>query len=126
MEPQHIIITIFGLILLIVIVLIYSGHPCNDTCEDMIDLSIIENMNNSSKENHVYKENCNCNKHKLLTHVEHYSDNSFQPDYAWLSQNNLMPWWNSTRHTRNMSYDLRGDVPIIPTYIGPFNSSPLI
>ncbi len=33
------------------------------------------------------------------------------------------PWWNSNslRHTRNMSYDLRGDVPQqYPYYIGPW------
>jgi hypothetical protein len=22
----------------------------------------------------------------------------------------IQPWWNSTRHTRNMSYDIRGDI----------------
>ena len=31
------------------------------------------------------------------------------------------PFWNSTRHTRGMSYDLRGDVPI-PYFMNlPFN-----
>ena len=35
------------------------------------------------------------------------------------------PLWNyPTRHTRNMSYDLRGDVPIWPYYIGPWLQSP--
>lgn len=33
------------------------------------------------------------------------------------------PWWNSTRSTRNMSYDIRGDIPIPKTYIGPWNIS---
>lgn len=36
------------------------------------------------------------------------------------------PYWNaSTRHTRNMSYDLRGDVPIPPSQQAwfPFNMS---
>lgn len=32
-------------------------------------------------------------------------------------------WWNSTRSTRNMSYDLRGDIPIPPSYVGPWNIS---
>lgn len=36
---------------------------------------------------------------------------------------NRYPWWNSTRSTRNMSYDLRGDVPIPRTYVGPWNNS---
>lgn len=26
------------------------------------------------------------------------------------------PWWNSTRRTRNMNYDLRGDPLIIPKH----------
>ena len=39
---------------------------------------------------------------------------------------NLLPWWNSTRHTRNMSWDIRGDVPQIPYYVGPWMNSPLI
>jgi len=34
------------------------------------------------------------------------------------------PYWNaSTRHTRNMSYDLRGDVPITQQAWFPFNMS---
>ena len=36
----------------------------------------------------------------------------------------LPPYWNiPTRHTRGMSYDIRGDVPI-PSYdVGPWNNS---
>ena len=37
------------------------------------------------------------------------------------------PIWNMpTRFTRNMSYDLRGDVPIIPYHPGPWLISPLM
>jgi hypothetical protein len=36
------------------------------------------------------------------------------------------PWWNSTRHTRNMSYDLRGDPIIIPKKEYIWNNSDLI
>jgi hypothetical protein len=36
------------------------------------------------------------------------------------------PWWNSTRFTRNMSYDLRGDVPINLFPTGPWWNSPLL
>ena len=35
------------------------------------------------------------------------------------------PLRNITRSTRNMSYDLRGDVPISYTYVGPWNNSSL-
>lgn len=31
-----------------------------------------------------------------------------------INKYNEFPWWNSTRRTRNMSYDLRGDPIIIP------------
>lgn len=31
-----------------------------------------------------------------------------------INKYNEFPWWNSTRRTRNMSYDLRGDPLIIP------------
>ena len=31
-----------------------------------------------------------------------------------INEYNEFPWWNSTRRTRNMSYDLRGDPLIIP------------
>jgi hypothetical protein len=35
-----------------------------------------------------------------------------------------LPFWNiPTRTTRNMSYDLRGDVPIRHSYVGPWNIS---
>lgn len=30
-----------------------------------------------------------------------------------LNQLGYLPWWNSTRYTRNMSHDLRGDVPLM-------------
>ena len=36
------------------------------------------------------------------------------------------PWWNSTRFTRNMSYDLRGDEVPYPYYVGPWWVSPRI
>lgn len=47
-------------------------------------------------------------------------------DVGWLSDGELMPWWNSTRFTRNMSYDLRGDIPIRPEYVGPWLNSPFL
>ena len=38
----------------------------------------------------------------------------------------LQPWWNSTRHTHNMSYDIRGDVHNRFSYTGIWNLSPLL
>jgi hypothetical protein len=37
----------------------------------------------------------------------------------------LLSWWNSTRHTKNMSYDIRGDIPPFSYYTGPWNNSSL-
>ena len=38
----------------------------------------------------------------------------------------IQPWWNSTRHTRNMSYDIRGDAHNPISYMGLWNISPLL
>jgi hypothetical protein len=45
---------------------------------------------------------------------------------SWLSLQGLLPWWNSTRSTRNTSYDLRGDVPIFYNDVGPWHIAPNI
>lgn len=100
-----------------------------DMCEDKIDLSLLTNEPFKSNMRTLVGNKgygCNCNKHKFIEHIERFTDVGFAPDYAWLSNHNLLPWWNSTRHTRNMSYDIRGDVPIIPSYVGPWMNSPLI
>jgi hypothetical protein len=44
----------------------------------------------------------------------------FYPGNSW------SPWWNSTRHTRNMSYDLRGDIPTSYYPVGPWLNSGLV
>lgn len=48
------------------------------------------------------------------------------PTDTWLMQHNLMPFWNSTRSTRNTSWDIRGDVKPSLQSVGPWNISPLI
>lgn len=55
-----------------------------------------------------------------------YYDTLVGPQDYLAVRGNLFPWWNSTRHTRNMSWDLRGDVLIKPHYVGPWLNSPLI
>lgn len=46
---------------------------------------------------------------------------------SFLNKEGFWPIWNMpTRYTRNMSYDLRGDVPIIPYHPGPWLLSPLM
>lgn len=116
METQNIIVISLLILAIVIIVLFYKTPKNNSKCEDMedmIELPIIFADDSDDKQ-------------KLITHAENFSNISFQPDYAWLSRYNLLPWWNSTRHTRNSSYDLRGDVPIIPSYVGPWNNSDMI
>jgi hypothetical protein len=48
------------------------------------------------------------------------------PSVGWLSSQGLLPWWNSTRNTRNMSYDIRGDIPPIIHPVGPWHISPVL
>ncbi len=44
-------------------------------------------------------------------------------NYPYWDNESSYPFWNSQRSTRNMSYDLRGDVPI-PYFMNlPFNMS---
>ena len=45
----------------------------------------------------------------------------YEYNYGFLYE---MPFWNATRHTRNMSYDLRGDIPPLFYPTGPWNQSP--
>ena len=50
----------------------------------------------------INENKCKCNK------IENFHTNYVcNCNYKYLS-----PWWNSTRHTRNTSWDIRGDVPI--------------
>lgn len=42
------------------------------------------------------------------------------PSVGWLSRRGLLPWWNSTRDTTNMSYDIRGDIPPVYYPVGPW------
>jgi hypothetical protein len=52
----------------------------------------------------------------------HYST----PSVGWLSRRGLLPWWNSTRDTKNMSYDIRGDIPPFNYPVGPWLNSPVV
>lgn len=65
-------------------------------------------------------------KKKLNEHMTHYHNDTFSPDYIWLNRMHLLPWWNSTRYTRNSSWDIRGDIPNRFYDVGPFYRSSLI
>ena len=56
---------------------------------------------------------------------EHITDNIYD-EYIDTYPIYIQPWWNSTRHTRNMSYDLRGDIKNPYWYTGPWSLSPLL
>lgn len=58
--------------------------------------------------------------------VDRNDHNNEQPIIRNNYMFNWFPWWNSTRYTRNMSYDLRGDVPIHVKYIPSWYASPHI
>lgn len=49
-----------------------------------------------------------CCKHNIKEHItdDYYNEYIESPIYTQYIQ----PWWNSTRYTRNMSYDVRGDI----------------
>lgn len=56
--------------------------------------------------------------------VENFYEGYFPyPNYLRYPLLNDRIWWNSSPSTRNMSYDLRGDVPIPMSYVGPWNIS---
>ncbi|VBB18909.1 hypothetical protein YASMINEVIRUS_1441 [Yasminevirus sp. GU-2018] len=133
MDSNTIILIGLGLVALFIVYKAFNPSltsvtdKSTDKCEDMVDLALLDGIpGDASGIVKSYGYTCGCNKHKFMEHIERFNDVGFEPDFAWLARNNLLPWWNSTRHTRNMSYDLRGDVPIVPTYVGPWMNSPLI
>jgi hypothetical protein len=96
----------------------------DDRCETMSNLA--------TKDGYVVKSygyvdnKCDCDRHKLLRHIQGASNEEFTPDMDWLTYHNLLPWWNSTRNTKNMSYDIRGDVPVGVHFVPVWYASPHI
>lgn len=106
----------FIVILLLTIFIFGKGRKNDDI--DTEDTNEV----NDRKINPLLMNNVN-DRQKLAYHIDHFYDVGFDPDYAWLASRGLLPWWNSTRRTRNMSYDLRGDVPIDPYQSALFRAS---
>ena len=84
-----------------------------------------ENMINVKKYTmHRIGSGCNCRSR------EHYASSDDDENYDIVPNRYelpiLGPWWNSTRFNKNSSWDIRGDVPINPVYVGPWLASPLI
>jgi hypothetical protein len=85
--------------------------------ENMVDITQYGMYNSGS--------DCNCR-----TRTNHTSDNETEDIYNNVYNDYephiIGPWWNSTRFNRNSSWDIRGDVPINPVYVGPWLVSPLL
>ncbi len=127
MKDFHIMTLIFfGVLTILVIAYIYN---CND--------EHFTRTNRSKSHSFIIgRSRCNCNNSRLENFSSYddgeyydYYDIANYPTQTWPAQNyqiDNLPWWNSTRHTRNMSWDIRGDVPITSYYVGPWHNSPLI
>lgn len=101
-------------ILLIILIIAYFAicflfTNCN------IPTKRIENIASVKYSNHGDPDN---------SMVYYYDPRSYQ--VGFMSGNGLLPWWNSTRHTRNMSYDPRGGINVPINYVGPWNISPFL
>jgi hypothetical protein len=86
-------------------------------------------LNNRNKITETYSIHDNSeNSDTYIQYYDHISRNIpmlDHPSQAWLAEKGLLSWWNSTRHTKNMSYDIRGDIPPFSYYTGPWNNSSL-
>jgi hypothetical protein len=102
---------IIGLFLVGILVILYAFFIYNSD----------ENMLNLRHKKYLMGSRCNCNEGFCSSCGD--SDDSIIPDMYPVP---VIPFWNSTRHTRNSSWDIRGDIPITPYYLGPWWQSPLI
>ncbi len=82
---------------------------------------VVNGVNNGNKDEHFAVSGSDGELYdgNVAYFPEKYSD-----WFPFFNIGNLFPWWNSTRFTHNMSYDIRGDVYTPYTYNGPWWSSP--
>lgn len=115
MEDLHIIVLI--VLGILTIGFVYHLYDLSCGCDNS------EHMKNISKSKNrpyiISRSGCGGCRRGGIEGFAAYDDNGEYYD-------TLLPWWNSTRHTRNMFWDIRGDVPITPYYVGPWLNSPLI
>ncbi len=109
---------IIGIIVLCVLVLIlYCNYFLTE--EKREPIANLHPDSDETKTNGMYRD-----------YEDGIEDNLNLDKYGWakygVSWYGWGPWWNSMRHTRNMSYDLRGDIPPYQYNNGPWWNSELI
>jgi hypothetical protein len=77
------------------------------------------------RENYAPNIDSDFNQYSPVTYPPNMYANAM-PSVGWLSRRGLLPWWNSTRDTKNMSYDIRGDIPPRLYPVGPWLNSAII
>lgn len=109
---------------ILVFLLIFGYVYNNNDYENMMDLKNMLTRDNSVVD--YFKYDYEKNNLRRGRDVDHFNHDGSEPDFTWLSIHNLLPWWNSTRRTRNMSYDIRGDIATVLYRVSPWHNSPLI
>lgn len=115
MDDMHII----GIIVLCVLILVILCK-CFLTEEDDEDKEFIANIHPDPDDAMKFYKNYEDGTEDNLDLNRHRWAKTGVPWYGW------GPWWNSMRHTRNMSYDLRGEIPPYRYNTGPWWNSELI
>lgn len=106
--------------ILIVVIMIYKDWSANISNKDKDK----EEEQKKIKENYAPNIDGDFNQYAPARDPRMYYPP--QPSIGWLSRRGLLPWWNSTRDTKNMSYDIRGDVPPFRYPVGPWLNSTIV
>lgn len=127
MEDLHIMV----LIVLGILAIGYAYHLYNQSCDENENMKNIKRSRSRPYPYMIGRSGCSSCNGAIESFAAYDDDGEYYDTMVgandWLiARGNLLPWWNSTRHTRNMSWDIRGDVPIVPHYVGPWLNSPLL
>jgi hypothetical protein len=131
-EDDIIMLVVFGMLIVVLIAALISdtvsAHSTNNNKSKLKNSSETNEYEgfrikkyNLTDPNELKYSNCAGCQRKFLESYEQFynvNDINYEPNDGWLARRGLLPWWNSTRFTRNMSYDLRGDVPLFGTCTG--------
>ncbi len=84
-----------------------------------------DNSNNDQTEPYAPNIDNDFNQYAPAYDYQYLYEN-YYPSVGWLSRRGLLPWWNSTRDTKNMSYDIRGDILPYRYPVGPWLNSTIV